>query len=37
VDGKRFEGHAPLKVVQHGKKRRHQHDYDRWERHADRR
>jgi pre-peptidase len=37
VDGKRFEGHAPLKVVQHGKKRKNQHNNDRWERHADRR
>jgi hypothetical protein len=37
VEGKPFEGHAPLKVVQHGKKRKHQHDNDRWERHADRR
>ncbi|HEY7241304.1 MAG TPA: hypothetical protein VH600_19180 [Burkholderiales bacterium] len=37
VEGKPFEGHAPLKVVQHGKKRKHQHDFDRWDRHADRR
>jgi hypothetical protein len=37
VEGKPFEGHGPVKVVQHGKKRKHQHDYDRWERHADRR
>ena len=32
VEGKPFEGHAPLKVVQHGKKRKHQHDNDRWDR-----
>jgi hypothetical protein len=37
VDGKPFEGHAPLKVVTPGKKRKHRHDNDRWERHADRR
>src|SRR3954471_8022570 len=37
VEGKPFEGHAPLKMVQHGKKRKHQHDNDRWERHAGRR
>jgi hypothetical protein len=37
VEGKAFEGHAPLKVVQHGKKRKHRHDYDRWDRRADRR
>ena len=37
VEGKAFEGHAPLKVVQHGKKRKNQHNNDRWERHADRR
>jgi hypothetical protein len=37
VEGKPFVGHAPLKVVQHGKKRKHQHDFERWERHADRR
>ena len=32
VEGKPFEGHAPLRVVQHGKKRKHQHDHDRWDR-----
>ena len=43
VEGKPFEGHAPLKVYAGGKKRKHQHDYDRWDRddrrdrHADRR
>ena len=36
-DGKPFEGHAPLKVVMPGKKRKHHYDNDRWERHADRR
>jgi pre-peptidase len=34
VEGKAFEGHAPLKVYQRGKKQKHRHD---WERHADRR
>jgi Bacterial pre-peptidase C-terminal domain len=37
VEGKAFEGHAPLKVYQRGKKHKHRHDNDRWERHADRR
>jgi len=37
VEGKPFEGHAALKVVQHGKKRKHQRDFDHWDRHADRR
>jgi hypothetical protein len=37
AEGKPFEGHAPLKVYAGGKKRKHQHDYDRWDRHADRR
>jgi hypothetical protein len=37
VNGQPFEGHAPLKVYQHGKKRKHGHDDDRWDRHADRR
>jgi hypothetical protein len=36
VQGQPFEGHAPLKVYQRGKKRKHHHD-DRWDRHADRR
>lgn len=35
ADGKQFEGHAPLKVVRHGKKPKHRHND--WERHADRR
>jgi len=34
VEGKAFEGHAPLKVYQRGKKQKHRHD---WDRHADRR
>jgi len=33
VEGKPFEGHAPLKVYAHGKKRKHHQD----DRHADRR
>lgn len=37
VDGKPIEGHAPLKIVMPGKKRKHQRDNERWERHADRR
>jgi hypothetical protein len=34
VEGKVFEGHAPLKVYQRGKKEKHRHD---WDRHAGRR
>jgi hypothetical protein len=37
VEGQPFEGHAPLKVYQRGKKHKHHRENERWERHADRR